>query len=120
MYFVEIWNTWAEESRLPLLVILANLSFALFDLYRNDEVLCDRELNMWSLKRENQETPTNKTDLMLYSDRLCKQFPDYELDHKLTLRPKADTPTMSFDIIKDLLLSKDLSRNKELEYASSE
>ena len=98
----------------------AAFSMTLFDLYRNDEVLCDRELNLWTLKRENQYSPTNKTDFLLFSDRLCKDFPGYQLDNLMTLRPKPDTPTMNFDVIKEILLSKDLSRNKELEYANSE
>jgi hypothetical protein len=77
-------------------------------------------MNLFSLKKEMQDSPTNPTSFYLFSDRLKKFFPDYRLDAHSALRPKVDTPTMNFNTLKEILLSKDLSRNIELEFAGKE
>ena len=90
------------------------------ELFRNDELLADHESNLYSVRPEMQDTPTNPTGFELFSDRDEIKFPTYELGDNLRLIPGPDTPTVKFSWLKDLLLSKDLARNSELEWASKE
>ena len=46
-------------------------------------------------------------------------FPTYKLDSRCRIRPGPDTPTVNLAQLKELLLSKDLSRNSELDWVSS-
>jgi hypothetical protein len=66
-----------------------------------------------------QDCPTNKTGYELYSDLIHRVYPTYKLDDRLRLVPGPDTPTVNFSVLKELLLSKDLSRNDELEWVDS-
>ena len=43
-------------------------------------------------------------------------FPGYVLDEQLRIRPGPTTPLVNWNYLKDLLLSKDLSRLKELDW----
>ena len=45
-------------------------------------------------------------------------FPSYVLDDRLRIRPGPETPLINFTNLKELLLSTDLARNAELEWAS--
>ena len=46
-------------------------------------------------------------------------WPTYNLDSRCCIRPGQDTPTVNLAELKELLLSKDLSRDKELEWVST-
>lgn len=46
-------------------------------------------------------------------------WPTYYLDSRCRIRPGQDTPTVNLAQLKELLLSKDLSRDKELEWVST-
>ena len=46
-------------------------------------------------------------------------FPSYVLDEALRIRPGPETPRVNFVNLKELLLSTDLERNAELEWASA-
>ena len=48
-----------------------------------------------------------------------RMFPTYKLDSRCRIRPGPDTPTVNLAQLKELLLSKDLSRNSELDWVSS-
>ena len=68
---------------------------------------------------ENQSTVENPTEFELYSDRFVRVFPSYVLDSRMRIRPGPDTPRIDFSWLKELLLSKDLSRNAELDWVQS-
>jgi len=51
---------------------------------------------------------------------LLRKFPTYEFDERLRIVPGQNTPVINFDELKELLLSTDLSRNEELEFADKE
>ena len=88
-------------------------------MVRNDEVLVDDEMNRFTMKSSNQRTPDNETEFELMSDRLARKFPGYELDDECRIVPGKDTPTVSFKWLKELLLSKDMNRNSELNWANN-
>ena len=108
-----------DHYRVPLL-FPAFIPFALFDLYMDDRVLADREILYWTLNHERQSTPERPTEFMLYSDRIRTAFPSYILDATNKVIPGPSTPTLNFDYVKELLLSKDLSRNSELDWIKTE
>ena len=45
-----------------------------------------------------------------------KELPNYIFDERNRVRPGPSTPTVNFTYLKELLLSKDLSRNSELQW----
>ena len=94
---------------------MQTLHAALFDLYREDLILCDAEMNRYSLDKTNQSTAERSTEYDLCSDRLVTKFPTYQFDEKCRIVPGPDTPTFNFVDLKQLLLSKDLSRDVEFE-----
>ena len=96
------------------------VGIALMDIYRNDEILADAELNHYSINRHMQDTHDNPTGFELYSDRIKRMFPSYILDNTLRLMPGPTTPVMNFEILKSILLSTDLERNEELSWANNE
>ena len=53
---------------------------------------------------------------MLFSDRFAQMFPSYVVDDDFRVRPGPETPRVNFADLKMLLLSKDLSSNKELSW----
>jgi len=67
-----------------------------------------------------QDTPTNPTGFELFSDRVTRLFPGYILNKNLKLFPGPEIPTVKFSDLKTLLLSKDLARNKELDWTQKE
>lgn len=87
----------------------------LFDLYREDAILCDTEMNRYTLDQKNQSTVENPTDYDLCSDRLLNKFPTYQFDDKCRIIPGPDTPLRNFRDLKALLLSKDLSLDADFE-----
>lgn len=106
-----LYNSTNEAKLHPHVVLLL-----IQDLWRNDELLADTETITFSARPEMQDSPTNKTGFMLYSDRMHRVYPTYKLDERLRLVPGPDTPTVNFSVLKEILLSKDLSRNAELEW----
>ena len=94
------------------------MCFAIFDLVRNDEVLTDDLMNRYTLDQKHQAD--SQTNYEYLSDRMDMKFPGYEMDDRCFIVPKKDTPTVKFSWLKDLLLSKDLSREKELDWIDSE
>jgi hypothetical protein len=52
---------------------------------------------------------------MLYSDRIKRKFPTYVLNQALKILPGVDTPTINFEALVELMLSRDLSRVEELQ-----
>lgn len=92
------------------------LYVGLLDLYRNDEVLCDKACIRFSLDPKMQSTEANPTEFELFSDRVVRIFPTYVLDNRLRIRPGPETPRVKLQWLKELLLSKDLERNPELDW----
>ena len=56
---------------------------------------------------------------MFFSDRFTQTFPSYVLDDRIRIRPGPETPVTNFANLKELLLSKDVARNAELDWVSS-
>lgn len=83
--------------------------WTLNDLWRNDEILADQYADHWSVQ---QPAPLG---FETYSDRYARVFAaDFTLEKKnfvLMPRPHA---TINFKFLKDLLLSKDLTRLDQL------
>ncbi len=104
-----------------MIPMLANLFLliGLQDLQRNDEVLSDICNEHFTLRPELQSTEENPTDFMLFSDRFAQTFPTYYLDEGCRIRPGPETPRVNFVNLKELLLSKDLSRNEELSWINA-
>ena len=96
------------------------LLMAMQELVRNDQLLSDIETRLFSSRQEMQDTPANPTGFMLYSDRFEKTYPTFTLGENLRLIPGPDTPVVNFGWLKDLLLSTDLTRISELEWAAKE
>ena len=90
------------------------------ELYKADQCLADRELNLWTLNPDNQSTAANPTQFDLFSDRIKRMYPSYQLDSRCLIRPGPETPTVNLAQLKELLLSKNLSRNSELDWVSAE
>ena len=55
----------------------------------------------------------------MFSDRYVRLFSSYDLTDRLVFRPKPDTPTVNLQQLKEILLSKDLSRDKELDWIAN-
>ena len=118
VHMAEIYSVFEEISKFPKGMPLMFIQFALYDLWGNDELLCDKEANRMSLNNTWQRKPGNETEFELYSDRFERLYASqFILNNKMAFRPAANTPICSFKYIKDLLLSKDLSRNAELDWA---
>jgi hypothetical protein len=109
VYNIEVAQSWSEISWIPY-IHPVTLLMSLYDLYCNDEVLADRVCEQWSLNPAMQCRTDHETDFELFSDRKVKKFSSYVLTEKLDLRPGEQTPTINFDHLKELLLSKDFSR----------
>jgi hypothetical protein len=68
------------------------------------------------LNPKYQHTEKNPTGFDVYSDRLARIYPGYDVDHLMRMVPVNGTPVLNFDYIRNLLLSKDLSRLEELKW----
>ena len=51
---------------------------------------------------------------------MARKYPDYEMDERCLIVPMKGTPTVKFSWLKELLLSKDLNREKELDWIDKE
>ena len=90
------------------------------ELFREDWVLSDKEMHKFSVSRKMQNTELNPTAFMLFSDRVAMMYPGYLVDTRLAIRAGPDTPTLNFKYMKELYLSKDLSRNSEFNWMELE
>ena len=116
-YVIEIAAQW--NSIIPWLAPFYLIT-GLQDLYKTDIMLADKEHNRFSLNAAMQSTAENPSEFELYSDKIYRLFPTYVLDQRCRIRPGPATVTMSFNQIKEVLLSRDLSRNAELEWVSGQ
>jgi hypothetical protein len=96
------------------------VQFALVELFREDWVLSDKEMHKFSVNKKMQNTELNPTGFMLFSDRVAMMYPGYLVDMRLAIRAGPDTPTLNFNYMKELYLSKDLSRNNEFNWMELE
>ena len=113
---LEVINAWTSIIS-PRATVFVKA--ALFDFFKADEVLADAQIMRFTLRPENQSTEENPTEFMLFSDRFTQNFPSYVLDDRTRIRPGPETPVINFDNLKELLLSKDVARNAELDWVSS-
>lgn len=64
-----------------------------------------------------QDKEGHPTKFRLFSDYFSLKYSDYLFDeNKRVFVPKPETPVTNFNQLRDLLLSKDLSRMQELEW----
>ena len=108
VYLCEVFRAW--DSMIPKVTTFFVL-VGLQDLYRNDEILCDKEINRFTTNRAYQKTAENDTEFELFSDRMQRLYPTYQFDHKCRLRPGPETPRTNLNELKSLLLSTDLERD---------
>ena len=73
---------------------------ALYELFRNDQILGDKELTRWSVNPDIQRTVKNPTEFELYSDRHERLFSNFNLDEGLRLRPGPQTKVANFEEIR--------------------
>lgn len=100
----------------------------MFTLFTLDLVLGNKELTMFSIDPADQRTDDNETEFELYSDRIMRTAPTYHIvieeaqrvGLKWKLTPGPNTPTVNLKQMFDILLSKDLSRNAELDWIKNE
>lgn len=111
----EILRAFRQVSKKPIVAPHA-ITLCLLDFYWNDQILADRELNYVTLNPKYQHTEKNPTGFDVYSDRLARIYPGYDIDHLMRMVPIKGTPVLNYDYIKNLLLSKDLSRLGELKW----
>ena len=66
-------------------------------------------------------TPRKELDKMeLCSDRFVRQHPEHQIDTRGRAIGRRNTPTLNWEYLRDLLLSKDLSRIDELDFANKD
>jgi hypothetical protein len=80
------------------------------NLFKDDLVLCDMEMNMYSLDVSKQFShTTNRNGVFeLCSDRIHRLYPTYHLDKACRFMPGPETPNINFTRLKEILLSKDM------------
>ena len=82
-------------------------------------MLADTESHRVTANPIHQRTEQNETEFELFSDRIERLYSSYDLTDRLTFRPKPGTPTVNLKQLKEILLSKDLERDQELEWIQS-
>ena len=73
-----------------------NVAIAGLDLWRNDELMCDKEGHRFSVDRKQQRTDQNESEFELYSDRYQRKFSHYTLVDRLRFNPGPDTPVVNW------------------------
>ena len=119
LYYVEIVASFTkniEEAASKVSLI----QFSLVELFRDDKVLATKDMHKFSVNPAMQNTESNKTDYMLFSDRVALIYPGYQLDHRLCIRAGPTSATLNFDKLRELFLSKDLSRCAEFDWMKEE
>ena len=114
-YIVEVSQVMKRDSKFPI-PMNDFVRVACYDLFRNDELLLDRELHRVSANPANQRTEQKVTEFEVFSDRYQRMFSQYKIGDRLRLLPGEKTPVVNFKQLKDILLSKDLSRASELDW----
>ena len=79
----------------------------LSDLFKDDRILCDSEMNLYSLNPDLQRTASNESPFELCSDRMQRLYPTYALHEDGVFLVGPETQTISFSELRSLLLSKD-------------
>ena len=110
VFKTELSRYFPRVTSLPMINAKAYLEPAIFDLFRNDEILADEQLDRISMNHALQGD-----NYQLYSDRFAVKFPTYELDGQLKIVPGEHTIALNWNHLKDLMLSTDLSRLPELQ-----
>ena len=117
--FIDIYRVWKAlnetESTAQGNDALWEVKYALIDLFKQDEILGDKEMSRFSLNAVNQSTKQQARDFDLCSDRLAIKFPTYNFDSVCKVMPGTSTNKFNFDQLKALLLSKDLSMDKHFD-----
>ena len=90
------------------------------ELFRDDKVLATKDMHKFSVNPAMQHTDSNKTDCMLFSDRVALMYPGYLIDERLCIRAGPTSQTLNFDNLRELFLSKDLSRCAEFKWIEQE
>ena len=115
VYFIDVYKVWMvlnESEETPRgNDALWEVKRALIELFKSDQVLCDTEMNRFSVDCANQNTRKHKSEFDLCSDRLVVKFPTYQFDKICRIVPGPTSKTFSFDQLKEHLLSKDLSKD---------
>ena len=77
--------------------------------------MCDIDCNMFTLNPERQRNAETNPDgeFELCSDRMNRLYPMYDLDNECRFQPNSKAETINFNLLKAILLSKDLSRYAE-------
>ena len=130
VYKLEAFQVWLEHEGPFIdkeLCTISHFAQLCYQLYRNDEVLADPNLDMFSTDPKRQfmriddEGKQHNTDeakaFELFSDRMERLYPKYDLSVSGAMMPRDKTPTVSFEWLKELLLSTDLRRLSELQFA---
>ena len=86
---------------------MAHLPFVLAELVKGDEVLCDPEMNLFTLQTE-KDRKLGQVEFEKFSQRLAKYFPSYSLDEDGRVVAGLETPKQNFNSLRSILLSTDL------------
>ena len=109
VYILEIFKSLKPPHELNY----AQLSHVLQDLYRDDSILADKEMNKYSLDVKHQSSIIHQTQFTLCSDRMEQNFQGYELDKICRVVPSQRAPKTNFKELKQLLLSNDTSKDNQ-------
>ncbi len=110
MFKTELIAYFPRVTSLPMINAKAYFEPAIFDLFRNDEILADEQLDRISMNHALQGD-----SYQLFSDRFAAKYPTYELDGQLKIVPSEHTVTLNWNHLKELMLSTDLTRLPELQ-----
>ena len=87
-YTVEIFAEW--NSMIPALAP-PFLQAGLGDLFKNEEILADFTMERFTLNPAKQRTAENPTEFELFSDRMVRLYPKYEVTaDRCLIRPGPD------------------------------
>ena len=117
VYVMEVLQAFKKNSYFPMKP-LCLVRTTLFSLFADDRILANRELTMFSIDMADQRTDDNETEFELYSDRMNRIASTYRFEKAeiLKIYPGPDTPTVNLKWLFSILLSKDLSKDRELDW----
>ena len=95
-YIVEVAQTMKRNSNWPIPATPV-VTMACYDLFRNDELMCDTECHRVSVDRKYQRTQENQTEFELFSDRYMRRFSNYQLVDRLRFSPGPNTPVVNLN-----------------------
>jgi len=76
IYFVEVYQEMMRDSDTDQ---MRNSVQNIFNLFKDDKVLADAEMNLFSLNPELQRNQANDSKFELCSDRMERLYPTYKL-----------------------------------------